>query len=203
MILDEARRFTNADGGTLYMMSEDGKSLNFEIVQTGSLNIKMGGTSGNPINWYPVRLFLADGRPNHAMVSAHVGLTGEIVNIPDVYDVEGFDFTGTRAFDNKTGYRSKSMLVVPMRNHEDEIIGVLQILNAQDPLTGEVIPFSAADQSLIISLASQAAVAITNTRLIHDLENLFESFIQVIASAIDEKSPYTGGHIERVAELTC
>jgi HD-GYP domain-containing protein (c-di-GMP phosphodiesterase class II) len=202
MILDEARRFTNADGGTLYMMSEDGKSLNFEIVQTGSLNIKMGGTSGNPINWYPVRLFLADGRPNHAMVSAHVGLTGEIVNIPDVYDVEGFDFTGTRAFDNKTGYRSKSMLVVPMRNHEDEIIGVLQILNAQDPLTGEVIPFSAADQSLIISLASQAAVAITNTRLIHDLENLFESFIQVIASAIDEKSPYTGGHIERVAELT-
>lgn len=202
MILDEARRFTNADGGTLYMMSEDGKSLNFEIVQTGSLNIKMGGTSGNPINWYPVRLYLADGQPNHAMVSAHVGLTGEIVNIPDVYDVEGFDFTGTRAFDNKTGYRSKSMLVVPMRNHEDEIIGVLQILNAQDPLTGVVTPFSASDQSLIISLASQAAVAITNTRLIHDLENLFESFIQVIASAIDEKSPYTGGHIERVAELT-
>ncbi len=202
MILDEARRFTNADGGTLYMMSEDGKSLNFEIVQTSSLNIKMGGTSGNPINWYPVRLYLADGRPNHAMVSAHVGLTGEIINIPDVYDVEGFDFTGTRAFDHKTGYRSKSMLVVPMRNHEDEIIGVLQILNAQDPATGEVIPFSASDQSLIISLASQAAVAITNTRLIHDLENLFESFIQVIASAIDEKSPYTGGHIERVAELT-
>jgi len=202
MILDEARRFTNADGGTLYMTSDDGKSLNFEIVQTGSLNIKMGGTSGNPINWYPVRLYLADGQPNHAMVSAHVGLTGEIVNIPDVYDVEGFDFTGTRAFDNKTGYRSKSMLVVPMRNHEDEIIGVLQILNAQDPLTGEVTSFSATDQRLIISLASQAAVAITNTRLIHDLENLFESFIQVIASAIDEKSPYTGGHIERVAELT-
>lgn len=202
MILDEARRFTNADGGTLYMMNDDGKSLNFEIVQTGSLNIKMGGTSGNPINWYPVKLYLPDGQPNHAMVSAHVGLTGEIINIPDVYDVAGFDFTGTRAFDKKTGYRSKSMLVVPMRNHEDEIIGVLQILNAQDPVTGEVTPFSATDQRLIISLASQAAVAITNTRLIHDLENLFESFIQVIASAIDEKSPYTGGHIERVAELT-
>ncbi|MGC9363140.1 MAG: HD domain-containing phosphohydrolase [Fidelibacterota bacterium] len=202
MILEEARHFTNADGGTLYMMNDDERSMRFEIVQTGSLNIRMGGTSGNNIDWYPVRLYLQDGTPNHAMVSAHVALTGEVVNIPDVYDVEGFDFTGTRAFDSKTGYRSKSMLVVPMRNHEDEIIGVLQLLNAIDAVTGETIPFTQADQSLIISLASQAAVAITNTRLIHDLEQLLESFIQVIAAAIDEKSPYTGGHIERVANLT-
>jgi len=202
MILEEARHFTNADGGTLYMTNDDGLSLRFEIVQTDSLNIRMGGTSGNPIDWYPVRLYLQDGKPNHAMVSAHVGLTGEVVNIPDVYDVKGFDFTGTRAFDNKTGYRSKSMLVVPMRNHENEIIGVLQLLNALDPVSKNSIPFTAADQALIISLASQAAVAVTNTRLIHDLEQLFESFIQVIAAAIDEKSPYTGGHIERVANLT-
>lgn len=202
MILEEARRFTHADGGTLYLMNDDEKSLRFEIVQTDSLQIRMGGTSGNPINWYPVKLYLADGTPNHAMVSAHVALTGQVVNIPDVYDVEGFDFSGTRAFDQKTGYRSKSMLVVPMRNHEDAIIGVLQLINAQEPETGEVIPFSHSHQGLIIALASQAAVAITNTRLIHDLENLFESFIQVIASAIDEKSPYTAGHIKRVAELT-
>lgn len=202
MILEEARHFTNADGGTLYMMNDDERSMRFEIVQTDSLNIRMGGTSGNSIDWYPVRLYLQDGQPNHAMVSAHVALTGEVVNIPDVYDVKGFDFTGTRAFDKKTGYRSKSMLVVPMRNHEDEIIGVLQLLNALDPNTKESIPFTSADQGLIISLASQAAVAITNTRLIHDLEQLLESFIQVIASAIDEKSPYTGGHIERVAKLT-
>jgi len=202
MILEEARKFTKSDGGTLYMMNDDERSLRFEIVQTGSLNIRMGGTSGNPIDWYPVKLYLQDGKPNHAMVSAHVALTGKIVNIPDVYNVEGFDFTGTRAFDNKTGYRSKSMLVVPMRNHEDEIIGVLQLINAQDPLTKETVPYSTPDQELIVSLASQAAIAITNTRLIHDLEQLLESFIQVIASAIDEKSPYTGGHIERVAKLT-
>jgi len=202
MILEEARHFTNADGGTLYMMNDDVLSLRFEIVQTGSLNIRMGGTSGKTIDWYPVRLYLQDGTPNHAMVSAHVGLSGEVVNIPDVYDVQGFDFSGTRAFDSKTGYRSKSMLVVPMRNHEDEIIGVLQLLNALDPISNKPIPFTNADQGLIISLASQAAVAITNTRLIHDLELLLESFIQVIASAIDEKSPYTGGHIERVAKLT-
>jgi len=202
MILEEAREFTLADGGTLYMMDEDEKSLRFEIVQTDSLNIRMGGTSGNPIDWYPVRLYLKDGKPNHAMVSAHVALTGEVVNIPDVYDVEGFDFSGTRAFDNKTGYRSKSMLVVPMRNHEDEIIGVLQLINAQHPDTKETIAFSEADQRLIISLASQAAVAITNATLINDLERLFQAFIESIASAIDEKSKYTGGHIERVAELT-
>jgi len=202
MILEEARHFTNADGGTLYMMNDDVLSLRFEIVQTGSLNIRMGGTSGKTIDWYPVRLYLQDGTPNHAMVSAHVGLSGKVVNISDVYDVQGFDFSGTRAFDSKTGYRSKSMLVVPMRNHEDEIIGVLQLLNALDPISNKPIPFTNADQGLIISLASQAAVAITNTRLIHDLELLLESFIQVIASAIDEKSPYTGGHIERVAKLT-
>jgi len=202
MILEEARRFTNADGGTLYMISDDKKFLRFEIVQTGSLNIRMGGTSGNTIDWSPLGLFLPDGKPNHAMVATHVGLTGEVINIPDVYDVKGFDFSGTRDFDKKTGYRSKSMLVVPMRNHEDEIIGVLQLLNALDPDTKESIPFSETDRELIISLASQAAVAITNTCLIHDLEQLLESFIQVIASAIDEKSPYTGGHIGRVANLT-
>ncbi|MFA4839545.1 MAG: HD domain-containing phosphohydrolase [Candidatus Neomarinimicrobiota bacterium] len=202
MILEQAMLFTNADAGTLYMMNDDQKNLRFEIVKTNSLKISMGGTSANPINWYPVKLYLENGAPNHAMVCAHVALTGQTVNIPDVYDVKGFDFTGTRAFDSKTGYRSKSMLVVPMRNHENEIIGVVQILNAIDHLSGEVIPFSHAAEELIVSLASQAAVSITNTRLIHDLEKLFESFIQVIASAIDEKSPYTAGHIQRVAELT-
>lgn len=202
MILEQAMLFTNADGGTLYMTNDDQKTMRFEIVKTNSLKISMGGTSGNPINWYPVKLYLDNGVPNHAMVSAHVALTGETVNIPDVYDVKGFDFTGTRAFDTKTGYRSKSMLVVPMRNHENEIIGVVQILNAIDHLSGEVVPFSHAAEEIIVSLASQAAVSITNTRLIHDLEKLFESFIQVIASAIDEKSPYTAGHIQRVAELT-
>jgi HD-GYP domain-containing protein (c-di-GMP phosphodiesterase class II) len=201
-ILEIARLFTNADGGTLYMMNDDEKNLRFEIVQTSSLNIKMGGMSANPIDWYPVKLCLNDGKPNYAMVSAYVDLTGNVVNIPDVYDVEGFDFTGTRNFDKKTGYRSKSMLVVPMRNHEDEIIGVLQLINAIDSITDEIIAFSNADQELIVALASQAAVAITNTKLIQDLENLFESFIQVIASAIDEKSPYTGGHIQRVTDLT-
>src|SRR3989338_9870069 len=88
-----------------------------------------------------------------------------------------------------------------MKNHEKEIIGVLQLLNAIDPKTGNVIAFSAEKQQLAESLASQAAVALTNHNLIEGLKNLFESFIELIADAIDEKSPYTGGHCRRVPEL--
>jgi HD-GYP domain-containing protein (c-di-GMP phosphodiesterase class II) len=116
--------------------------------------------------------------------------------------VDGFDFSGTRAFDSKTGYRSKSFLTVPMLNHDRETIGVLQLINAQDPSTGNIVPFSASDQRLAESLASQAAVAITNRMLINQLEGLFESFINLINNAIDEKSPYTGGHCQRVPVLT-
>src|SRR5437868_12101465 len=136
------------------------------------------------------------------MVAAQAALTGRTINIADAYTAEGFDFSGTRAFDSKTGYRSKSFLTVPMRNHENETIGVLQLLNAQDPKTGEVVAFSSSDQRLAESLASQAAIALTNRMLINQLEQLFESFIDVINTAIDEKSPYTGGHCQRVPVLT-
>jgi HD-GYP domain-containing protein (c-di-GMP phosphodiesterase class II) len=201
MIVDEARKFTNADGGTLYIMSDDEEELHFAIVQNTSLNVRMGGTGGK-ITWPSVRLQNLDGKPNHANVSAYAAITGQVVNISDVYHAEGFNFEGTRRFDAETGYRSKSMLVVPMRNHENDIIGVLQLLNAQIEGETEVISFSIENQKMTESLASQAAVAISNSRLIHDLENLLESFIRTIATAIDEKSPYTGGHVRRVSELT-
>jgi HD-GYP domain-containing protein (c-di-GMP phosphodiesterase class II) len=201
MILSEARDFTNADGGTLYTMSDDETELLFAIIQNDSLNIRMGGTHGK-ITWPSVKLKNADGSPNHANVSAHAVISGQVVNIADVYAVQGFNFEGTKKFDKETGYRSKSMMVVPMRNHDNEIIGVLQLLNALDPKTGEVINFSLKSQEVTLSLASQAAVALTNNQLIHDLKSLLESFIQTIATAIDEKSPYTGGHIRRVAQLT-
>lgn len=201
MIVEEARKLVNADGGTLYIMNDEETELRFAIVQSGALNTRMGGTSGQ-ITWDPVVLINPDGSPNHANVSAYAALTGEVVHIPDVYEVEGFNFEGTRKFDAKTGYRSKSMLVVPMRNHENDIIGVLQLINAMDVVTGEVIPFTMESQKMTESLASQAAVALTNNRLIQDLENLLEAFIKTIATAIDDKSKYTGGHIRRVAELT-
>src|SRR5688500_13013247 len=199
-ILAAAKTITRADGGTLYRLTEE-RTLRFEIVRTSSLKYYLGGTTGNPVPFYPIQLY-KDGRPNHGMVAAHSALTGNTVNIADAYSAEGFDFSGTRAFDQKTGYRSKSFLTVPMRNYEREIIGVLQLINAHDPDSGEIVPFSASDQRLAESLASQAAIALTNRMLINQLEQLFESFINLINSAIDEKSPYTGGHCQRVPQLT-
>ena len=201
IIVDEARKLTNADAGTLYIMSDDETKLQFAIIQNNSLNIRMGGTGG-VITWPNVNLKNKDGRSNKANVSAYVAISGETINIADVYHAQGFNFEGTKQFDKKTGYRSKSMLVSPLRNHENDIIGVLQLLNALDPVTGHVIHFSPESQEMILSLASQAAVALTNNQLINDLKNLLDSFIKTIAAAIDEKLPYTGGHIRRVAELT-
>ncbi|HET7298144.1 MAG TPA: HD domain-containing phosphohydrolase [Burkholderiales bacterium] len=200
LILAAAKSITGADGGTLYRVADD-KTLRFEIVRTTSLRYYLGGTSGNPVPFYPIQLY-RDGEPNHSMVAAHAALTGRTVNIADAYGAEGFDFSGTRAFDAKTGYRSKSFLTVPMRNHEHETIGVLQLINAADPRSGEIVAFSASDQRLAESLASQAAIVLSNRQLINQLEQLFESFINLINSAIDEKSPYTGAHCQRVPQLT-
>lgn len=200
-ILSAAKTITRADGGTLYRVTDD-KTLRFEIVRTTSLEYYLGGTTGTPVPFYPIHLFGKDGKPNHTMVAAYAALTGKTVNIPDAYTAEGFDFSGTRNFDKKTGYRSKSFLTVPMKNHENEIIGVLQLINASDPATGEIVPFSPSDQRLAESLASQAAIALTNRMLIIQLEELFESFINLMNTAIDEKSPYTGGHCQRVPQLT-
>jgi len=146
LIVDEARAFCNADGGTLYILDEEKQNLQFTIVHTDSLNIRMGGTSGTDIAFPDVPLYI-DGEPNHANVSSHVALNDQIVNIPDVYEAEGFDFTGARNYDESSGYRSRSMLVIPMKNHVNEPIGVLQLLNAQDPKTGDVLSFSTADIS--------------------------------------------------------
>ncbi|HEX7811992.1 MAG TPA: HD domain-containing phosphohydrolase [Burkholderiales bacterium] len=201
-ILVAAKKITNADGGTLYRVDNDRKLVHFEILRTDSLNVAMGGTTGVKVPFYPVRLFDDEGRANNSMVVAYSVIRDETVNIADAYTAEGFDFTGTKNFDKKTNYRSKSFLTVPMKNHEDEIIGVLQLINAKDRTSGEIVPFSEADQHLAESLASQAAVALTNRQLINQLEGLFESFISLINAAIDDKSPYTGGHCQRVPTLT-
>lgn len=200
-ILDAAKKITHADAGTLYLLDDANKQLTFEILHNDSLGIRMGGTSGEPISFYPVQLYIDD-QPNHAMVVSHAALSGETVNIVDAYTAEGFDFSGTKKFDAKTNYRSQSFLAVPMRNHDSEVIGVLQLINALDEHTGAVKNFSNDDQQLLESLSSQAAIAISNRRLIQQLEELFESFISLINTAIDDKSPYTGGHCERVPVLT-
>jgi HD-GYP domain-containing protein (c-di-GMP phosphodiesterase class II) len=200
-ILIAAKDIANADGGTLYRMTDE-QALRFEIMRNDSLGIAMGGTSGVDIPFYPVNLFDKDGKAINSMVAAYAVHHDCSVNIADAYSEAGFDFSGTKNFDKKTGYRSTSFLTVPMKNHEEEIIGVLQLINAKDRNTGKVVAFSDDDQRLAESLASQAAIALTNRLLINHLEALFESFIQLINAAIDDKSPYTGGHCERVPTLT-
>jgi len=201
LIVDEARSFTGADAGTLYTVDEEKSQLKFEILQNDTLKIRMGGTSGVDSNLPPVSLEVS-GNPNHANVSSYVALTHQVVNIPDLYEAEGFDFSGARAYDESTGYRSKSIVVIPLENHENDVIGVLQLINAKDPETGGIVAFESSSVDLVASLASQAAVALTNTRLIQETKRLLDAFIRSIATAIDEKSPYTGGHIRRVTELT-
>jgi HD-GYP domain-containing protein (c-di-GMP phosphodiesterase class II) len=201
VIVDYARDLSHADAGTLYILDDDKEHLRFEIMQNDTMKTRIGGASGVEISLPKVPLHI-DGKPNYYNVSSYTALTGETVNIPDVYKAKEFDFTGPMEYDAATGYRSKSMLVIPMKNHENNIIGVLQLLNSQIPETGEVVAFSKDYIDLVASLASQAAVALTNTQLIQDLKNLFYSFIKSIATAIDEKSPYTGGHINRVVDLT-
>ncbi len=207
LIVDEARSLSNAEAGTLYIVDRKNQTLKFEIVQNAVMKIRMGGADGEFITLQDVPLSI-NGKPNHSNVSSYVALTGKAVNIPNIYNIEdieenrGLDFSGTKQYDTKTGYHTCSMLVIPMRNHENEIIGVLQLINSKDENNKHIIPFSKEYEDILSSLASQAAVALTNAQLIRELKDLFYSFIQSIATAIDEKSAYTGGHISRVVDLT-
>ena len=201
LILEEAKNITNADGRTLYMVDDKG-NLKFEIMRNDSMKTIMGGTSGVDIPFAPVPKYFGDGEPNLNNVCAYAAITGETINIEDAYEEKGYDFSGAKAYDKNTGYRSKSFLTMPLKNHENEIIGVMQLINATDKNTGEVIPFTPEVQDQVESIASQGAVSLTNKRLVEGLKILFESFIKLIATAIDKKSEYTGGHCNRVPVIT-
>ncbi len=201
-ILDAAQLLTHADAGTLYRVTEDGLALRFALVRTHSMGLHQGGSSGQAVNFPDLPLRLPDGRPNDSLVAVHAAVHDCTVSIADGDDSAGFDLAGARAFDHSTGYQSRSFLTVPLRNHDGVLVGVLQLINAIDPGTGAVRAFSSQDRSLAESLASQAAIAVSNRLLISQLERLFESFVNLINGAIDEKSPYTGGHCERVPALT-
>jgi HD-GYP domain-containing protein (c-di-GMP phosphodiesterase class II) len=200
LILLGAKELTNADGGSLYILTD--RTLSFELIHTTSLGIHMGGTSGKPITFPPIRLDHADGAPNLNNVVTTAIIEQHLINIPDAYQETRFDFSGTRAFDQRTGYHSQSFLTVPMQDHEGQIIGALQLLNAIDPASGAIVPFSSEDEGLVASLASQAAIALTRKRLIDGLKELLQALIRLIATAIDDKSPHTGGHCRRVPPIT-
>ena len=204
MILGQARRLATADAGSLYLVERkpDGTRTNtlvFKSTQNFSLpNI-------------PFREFTLP--VDRSSIAGTVAATGEPLSIADVYDLPpdaGYVFN--RAIDKQFGYRTQSMLVIPMRTHRAEVVGVLQLINrkrdAEVMLTSEaavdeqVRPFDARSVEVVTALASQAAVAIENSLLYEDIERLFEGFVKAAVTAIEQRDPTTSGHSGRVATLT-
>lgn len=169
----KSQEITNADAGTLYLV-EEGQWLRFMIVRNVSLGLANGGTSGNPVTFQPIPLYKSNGEENRANVASYVALTGERVNIPDAYQAEGFDFTGTKLFDQRTGYRSKSFFAFPLENQSGEVIGVLQLINAKDPQSGEIIPFQPDDvlESLVMLACAALDGYIREQRLHQEIAKL-------------------------------
>ncbi|MCF8483104.1 MAG: GAF domain-containing protein [Rhodospirillum sp.] len=199
-ILLEAKSLANADGGTLYLSDQE-KRLHFAIVRNDTLDIALGGTTGKAIPFPPLNIIDPEtGEPNFNNVCTAAVVDGRTINIPDAYEADAYDFSGTKKFDETTGYRSKSFLTIPLRNHKDEVVGVLQLINARGE-GSTVIPFDFELQQIIEALASQAAIALDNQELIASQRQLLDSLIKLLAGAIDAKSPYTSGHCDRVPEL--
>jgi signal transduction histidine kinase/HAMP domain-containing protein len=172
LILTTAKNITNADGCALYTMTKD-KQLMLSVMRIDSMNLLMDSSEDNLIS-----LCDKDGNPNTSIVAAYSVLKDMTVNIPDIYAADEFDFSGNLNFDRKTGYRSQSFLSVPMKNHENEVIGVLQLTNAKNKLSQEVVPFSDDDQRLLEILVSQAAVALSKNQLIEEIYKLNEELEQ-------------------------
>ncbi|MBF0624894.1 MAG: GAF domain-containing protein [Magnetococcales bacterium] len=200
-ILQGARELTRADGGILFLRDADDR-LRYEIVRIGSLDLVLGGPGGPPITFNPLSLAgSAPGEGSRNNVAVHAALHGAITNVADAYQECGFDFSVIHGFDARTGYRSRSFLTVPLKPRQGPVVGVLQLINAQDPATGAVIGFDPEIEGFVEALAALAALTLDNQKLLNSQKELFNAFIRLIAAAIDAKSPYTGGHCERVPEV--
>jgi len=203
MILSQALQLSNSDAGSLYLMERDAQghpsTLRFKLSQ----NITLPDL---PFTEFSIPI-------DHASIAGYVASTGDPLMIADVYLLpEQVTYRLNRSFDEKFGYRTKSMLVLPMRTHRDEIIGVLQLINrkrdgemrltAPELVEQQVLPFDQRSADLVAALAAQAAVAIENSRLYEDIERLFEGFVTAAVTAIEARDPTTSGHSFRVASLT-
>ena len=202
-ILHEAKLLTHADGGTLYLLIDDLQAprLEFALVLNDTLNVNMGGRDGTAVTLPPIPLYNENGEENLHNVATCAALQRRVINIDDAYSNTAFDFSGTRAFDKNTGYHSRSFLAVPLLNHENDVVGVLQLINARDVHSGEIGVFSERTESLVSALASYAAIALTNQILVQELKNLLDAFIRCIAQAIDAKSRHTSAHCQKVPVL--
>ncbi|TPV62236.1 GAF domain-containing protein [Aestuariibacter sp. GS-14] len=198
-ILLAAKKLANADGGTIYSV-KDGTELVFDTLFNDSMNMHLGGSSDSVVTLNSIPIYI-NGKVNTDAVVAQAAATGEVINIANVSEVQGSQSDRFKSIDKQFSYQTISMLTIPMQNHEGDLSGVLQLVNAQDP-HGNIIPFDNDTERTVVALASLASVALTNRQLIDNMEELFQAFTRLIAKAIDEKSPYTGGHCRRVPELT-
>lgn len=185
-VLGGAQEILNADAAALFVVSKDGR-LELSLARVASLGLSQPGPGGD------------DGAPPMPAVE---GATERTISTADVHGGSAVEFGPLLDFDRRTGYRSQSFLSVPLREHDNEAIGVLQVINARARGTGEIIEFSDDDRRLLESLASSAAVALTKNRLVQDYKGLFEGLTELISTAIDEQSPHTGGHVRRVVILS-
>ncbi len=197
-ILLSAMALTECDGGTIYSVIEQ-EYLGFATLINKPLELHLGGTSGKDIPYKPIPIFI-NKKSNEKALVAISAATRKPICIEDVYSCAEYDLSAARQMDEKTGYHTQSVLTIPLENHEEELNGVLQLINPR--INGQVIPFTNEQVNLISSIGALAAVALTNRQLIDNMEELFQSFTRLIAKAIDEKSPYTGGHCRRVPVLT-
>lgn len=197
-ILLEAKRLCNADGGTLYLVAGD--CLDFAMIHNDSLGVARGGTTGNPIELPPIPLY-RDGQPNLQNIAARAFHDKRLIHVPDSYQAPEFDMSGARAFDAQHSYRTASLLAIPLLSSQQSVLAVLQLINATDGQTKTPTPFHPELQRTVNALAAQAGIELDNQELLEAQRNLLESFIKLIAEAIDAKSPYTGSHCERVPVL--
>ena len=200
-ILRNGQKLSHADGGTVYLIGEDDQ-LHYKIVQNDTLKLSLGGQNGGPMTLIPLPFaWDEEGNPKKFHIAPYVAQTGKTIRIDNVYDSRKSEFPGMKELDEETGYHTVSILTVPIKTQRGEVVGILQLINAQDPMTQEVISFDSNTVDFIEALAAQAAIAIENQHLIEVQAKLFNAFIQMIATAIDTKSPYTGGHCARVPVL--
>lgn len=199
LIVTKARQLTNAEAGSLYIVETD--HLSFEVLQNGPMGLyyTKAEQSAPPMPSVPLK---KGGRPNVSNVSSCVALSGLPVHIEDLYAPGQREFSGVKDWDRSSGFRSVSMLALPLIGYKDDVVAVLQLINRKDDKTGEIRAFKQSDIHIMSAIASQAAVAIVKVRLIQDLQALLYSFVKAIAWAVDAKSHVTGEHINRVVGLT-
>jgi HD-GYP domain-containing protein (c-di-GMP phosphodiesterase class II) len=188
-LLFGSKTLLNCDAGTLYMVTEH-KKLRFTL-----------RTKSDDLPSSEIPLYDENGAPIEGYMSTWCALHNEPIIVDDIYAESRFDVSGAKQMDIETGYRTVSMLTVPLSPRAGEVSGVLQFLNALDPATGAAIPFQPELVRFVTAIAALAAVALDNHQLIEAQSQLMDALIKLIAGAIDAKSPYTGGHCERVPEL--